>query len=255
MRGPLARKRWWPVGWGITPANAGTTARPRSSRYGSPDHPRECGDHGWASRVWDFDKGSPPRMRGPPHDSATSSTAPRITPANAGTTKARHRPAEWPPDHPRECGDHGPGRGIRQREQGSPPRMRGPPTQLQESQPTNQDHPRECGDHNPPWVTTILTEGSPPRMRGPHARMVAAFAASGITPANAGTTGSIVTAVLGDRDHPRECGDHCRSVGRPKGRVDHPRECGDHRSRSTRDYHQNGSPPRMRGPQRQEGPR
>ena len=100
----------------------------------------------------------------------------------------------------------------------------------------NGDHPRGCGEHGSVQNQSVQTPGSSPRMRVALRCLFVGLAASGIIPADAGST---TTAQLGRarwQDHPRGCGEHIifREVTRPV----------------------RGSSPRMRGaPKRHSQPR
>ena len=155
----------------------------------------------------------------------------RITPANAGTTDRGGRLRHPHGDHPRECGDHVGPLTIGVVDGGSPPRMRGPRCTCDAAYdrggitPANagttvsmramvrvpRDHPRECGDHRCHSENVSRSAGSPPRMRGPPSLYTPGVYSRGITPANAGTTPWMHRRKRGNRDHPRECGDHAAS--------------------------------------------
>ena len=151
------------------------------------------------------------------------------------------------PDHPRGCGENwlsdlwG---GIKN---GSPPRMRGKPSSGALADAAGgitpadagktffrsfircrrRDHPRGCGENafRNQYSTAIL--GSPPRMRGKRSCKVFQQSDAGITPADAGKTGS------GRQD--------------VRKRNHHPRGCGENRSLLGVTITELGSPPRMRG--------
>ena len=89
------------------------------------------------------------------------------------------------------------------------------------------DHPRVCGEKSAWTHLQVETQGSPPRMRGKGSVAVIGCQHRGITPAYAGKRGSSIINRIGNRDHPRVCGEKRR--GTPQG---HPGL---------------GSPPRMRG--------
>ena len=70
------------------------------------------------------------------------------------------------------------------------------------------DHPRACGDNPVRIKQAERREGSPPRLRGQLGRQCLKRKPPGITPALAGTTLWILSAVISERDHPRACGDN-----------------------------------------------
>ena len=91
------------------------------------DHPRGCGEHttGTSSSVEAV--GSSPRMRGAL--GAVDGPVPggRIIPADAGSTTYGHDHDCHDKDHPRGCGEHALGSRGNVNTQGSSPRMRGAP--------------------------------------------------------------------------------------------------------------------------------
>ena len=74
------------------------------------------------------------------------------------------------------------------------------------------DHPRLCGDHRMCALVKSPAPGSPPLMRGPLQIYHGQQPGAGITPAYAGTTGSIGIRGWEQADHPRLCGDHIRKL-------------------------------------------
>ena len=114
------------LGYGITPAYAGTTSEHQTAISHSKDHPRLRGDHSYSLRSMLPIVGSPPLTRGPRHRHGHRAGLHRITPAYAGTT---HRASCWQTswrDHPRLRGDHLPDSRYPWRALGSPPLTRGP---------------------------------------------------------------------------------------------------------------------------------
>ena len=86
MRGRLGSWCAGVAGWGLTPANAGTTSDGPGRPVDPGAHPRECGDDAGRYGLANMDGGSPPRMRGRRCSAALTGCARRLTPANAGTT-------------------------------------------------------------------------------------------------------------------------------------------------------------------------
>ena len=109
----------------ITPADAGKTLRWSFGSRPPQDHPRGCGENSPFAVATRFLTGSPPRMRGKQVDILDGAGDNRITPADAGKTRANQEPlcVNW--DHPRGCGENAHGLAARLRTHGSPPRMRG----------------------------------------------------------------------------------------------------------------------------------
>ena len=106
MRGALKGRPFDPIGFGIIPADAGSTWT--ESAYSNPhgDHPRGCGEHHPSTPTVPNGEGSSPRMRGAPSHAATKPIRAWIIPADAGSTgKGAGR---WfsNTDHPRGCGEH-----------------------------------------------------------------------------------------------------------------------------------------------------
>ena len=189
-------------------------------------------------------------MRGKPRYPVLPALSLRITPAGAGKTQARHIIASINWDHPRGCGEN-----IQQEcstcgQIGSPPRMRG--KQSADPEPENEngitpadagktvpsstrfayatDHPRGCGENFEQVIDVKQVAGSPPRMRGKQTETGGYIFKIGITPADAGKTGS-------PRGHRPQNGDH-------------PRGCGENRCMFSKYACNIGSPPRMRGKRR-----
>ena len=69
------------------------------------------------------------------------------------------------------------------------------------------DHPHACGekDHHPRNICCEI--GSPPRVRGKDSCSKSIDSLSGITPARAGKSASLIYRQLPCRDHPRACGE------------------------------------------------
>ncbi len=89
---------------GITPAYAGKTPFATPFKSMIWDHPRVCGKDVISAVIIYRGKGSPPRMRERPGESAVASVIHRITPAYAGKTleALTYMMHKW--DHPRVCG-------------------------------------------------------------------------------------------------------------------------------------------------------
>ena len=150
-------------------------------------------------------------------------------------------------DHPRGCREHCEAAALIDTIMGSSPRMRGAPYRRPgtsagrriipadagstRSQPLAivlpRDHPRGCGEHEHDDVLSSDLLGSSPRMRGALYRDNAFPGGNRIIPADAGSTGFAIGAVLMFADHPRGCGEHSASSVSARMRA--------------------GSSPRMRG--------
>ncbi len=90
----------------ITPAHAGSTSRSRCRATWLPDHPRSRGEHRPESAPAACEPGSPPLTRGVREGRDLRAGRERITPAHAGSTRARTVPATTSGDHPRSRGEH-----------------------------------------------------------------------------------------------------------------------------------------------------
>ena len=76
---------------GITPADAGKTARDCGRAADTEDHPRGCGENTLREYHNVYKAGSPPRMRGKHGFGDVWVRIPRITPADAGKTRRLRR--------------------------------------------------------------------------------------------------------------------------------------------------------------------
>ena len=128
MRGKLTAKPFFFTRFGITPAYAGKTQRPRISLSVIQDHPRVCGENVFRDQLGKNLMGSPPRMRGKLMLFPSFQSVSRITPAYAGKTKHAANRVNLLRDHPRVCGENRLSLTARCRREGSPPRMRGKPS-------------------------------------------------------------------------------------------------------------------------------
>ena len=192
-------------------------------------------------------KGSPPRVRGKQALQETGEIRTGITPACAGKTPRACVEYVRSRDHPRVCGEN-PARLHRsERRGGSPPRVRGkrrghpqggrrvgitPACAGKTIQPLialpgRGDHPRVCGENSSRKSRTASGSGSPPRVRGKLLEDRRHKGKRRITPAHAGKTLRGRNSPQHRPDHPRACGENCRSSSTPLRRR--------------------GSPPRMRG--------
>ena len=174
-----------------------------------------------------------------------------ITPAHAGKSSSKTPGHAAHRDHPRACGEKYSFDIIVERQEGSPPRMRGKDTlryilrflvgitpahagkslrPLVQPLPAR-DHPRACGEKETENVSTHHRIGSPPRMRGKVVPLEGVVPDNRITPAHAGKSCLSAAAPVRGRDHPRACGE--------KSSI----------KKTTPAYP--GSPPRMRGKEAQ----
>ena len=152
----------------IIPADAGNTEHCGLRPYGTPDHPRGCGEHQGSPRIRRSTRGSSPRMRGTLPGPVRVGHRRRIIPADAGNTACTWAWTPVPRDHPRGCGEHHCSVRLLLHHSGSSPRMRGTPLSRTDVSITvriipadagktdrpdgakgiTRDHPRGCGEHS-----------------------------------------------------------------------------------------------------------
>ena len=87
VRGKLHGRQRRGQGWGITPARAGKTSRLYDGAKTRRDHPRACGENYRTGEGISRAEGSPPRVRGKPHERLRHDRPGGITPARAGKTR------------------------------------------------------------------------------------------------------------------------------------------------------------------------
>ena len=125
MRGKAKNGISFPASNGITPAYAGKRQPLPGYSKQTRDHPRVCGEK-YHSRVFQqFNKGSPPRMRGKEFANIGEQAVKGITPAYAGKRLLWCRHSAGLRDHPRVCGEKDHSSCSLFSRLGSPPRMRG----------------------------------------------------------------------------------------------------------------------------------
>ena len=192
-------------------------------------------------------RGSPPRVRGTDCLKWRHFHVTRITPACAGNRSPQWMGGMGKWDHPRVCGEQTKLPNVTILPLGSPPRVRGTvlnfwiPDEMRRITPAcagnrtgcNRlyrpmgDHPRVCGEQFIDSLTIKSHRGSPPRVRGTGLSMTCPSSSVGITPACAGNSYLAYGKEYGVKDHPRVCGEQCRTPPHPgEGK---------------------GSPPRVRG--------
>ena len=131
-------------------------------------------------------------------------------------------------DHPRMCGEHLDAGSEQKPCPGSSPHVRGALLRLliaatiggiipacagstallTVDSSTSGDHPRMCGEHSLSKSIVMLKEGSSPHVRGALPACPPRSSLSGIIPACAGSTMSLMITPILHRDHPRMCGEH-----------------------------------------------
>ena len=186
MRGKGPRRSQHSGDLRITPAHAGKRRCSRQQSAWPWDHPRACGE----KLFWVF---FVVQRQG-------------ITPAHAGKRFIALTLSCSLKDHPRACGEKSRFHPARNRNQGSPPRMRGKDLQFSAKLPreritpahagkrsslypfsiAQEDHPRACGEKESLRAISYAGGGSPPRMRGKEELQVPRLPGLRITPAHAG---------------------------------------------------------------------
>ena len=156
MRGKGRRNGRAFPGNGITPAYAGKSFLMFLRSGLLRDHPRVCGEKG--SRIFQdpAGMGSPPRMRGKVMRRFSASAVGGITPAYAGKRLLRQLRHITSRDHPRVCGEKSGRRGLRVRQWGSPPRMRGKESLTFHSPPFAGITPAYAGKRIPPLSSMLF---------------------------------------------------------------------------------------------------
>ena len=138
--------------------------------------------------------------------------APGITPAHAGKSILRGYGVWSNTDHPRTCGEKCQPTNLSSAESGSPPHMRGKVKDEMNDLYKNKDHPRTCGEKSTASSEALITSGSPPHMRGKGLRYSCSSCRYGITPAHAGKSNKKKPRKIGEKDHPRTCGEKSSSI-------------------------------------------
>ena len=176
-----------------------------------------CGEKHHTKRCLCITSGSPPRVRGKAAHCGIGYTSLRITPACAGKRDCGGYPHNSAEDHPRVCGEKcrrilPPSRG-----RGSPPRVRGKVTIINDllaeiritpacagkscarlvRRCVGRDHPRVCGEKGRPVSGLRPAKGSPPRVRGKVDVLQVGERGDRITPACAGKSFLSLSPTLG----------------------------------------------------------
>ena len=227
MRGKApSRCRFLPC-HGITPAYAGKSVSANPNSLQERDHPRLCGEKHAFKKSAQYNRGSPPPMRGKGEFVMPVISCKGITPAYAGKRWYAQNSSCQCQDHPRLCGEKMCDVQSANRAEGSPPPMRG----KEEYSPLKndltritpayagkslrfltrnqhfQDHPRLCGEKCYTSCPAGLSLGSPPPMRGKVYRAGVQSTNPRITPAYAGKRKSENSKYSSSKDHPRLCGE------------------------------------------------
>ena len=227
MRGTLSPERPERCVPRIIPAHAGNSGAQTCPAYGSPDHPRACGELPTGVVVTLQYYGSSPRMRGTLDTPTNLGPIGRIIPAHAGNSAHDLKTRLARADHPRACGELLGFLCSQPDALGSSPRMRGTrlirhwrrgwlriiPAHAGNSWRQSPwprllaDHPRACGELILADVTAARLIGSSPRMRGTRFLDSLRNLRDRIIPAHAGNSTSLIGPVPLPPDHPRACGE------------------------------------------------
>ena len=216
----------------ITPACAGNSPSWGEHQRIREDHPRVCGEQSHMRPFSHGRNGSPPRVRGTDLVIQAGIEYVRITPACAGNSPLYEKDLPRSRDHPRVCGEQGAVRATTSPPIGSPPRVRGTvhggprgregwgitpacagnSISAPGSSPASGDHPRVCGEQAVALMVPLTVRGSPPRVRGTGQPKAPQTHGYRITPACAGNSGALHSLKRNMQDHPRVCGEQCRST-------------------------------------------
>ena len=156
------------------PAGAGNTLPDRPATGRRAVHPRRCGEHPKAVRVFSSSDGSSPQVRGTRARSTLATEYPRFIPAGAGNTFL-----------PLDTLTH---------RHGSSPQVRGTHGFGVLTCPPSSVHPRRCGEHIRKANSPSLETGSSPQVRGTLCRERFERGFSRFIPAGAGNTSNIAFA-------------------------------------------------------------
>ena len=111
--------------WGLIPAHAGKTPRPRWSRRAAGAHPRSRGENSPSAVVSPSGWGSSPLTRGKPSGRRLLDALAGLIPAHAGKTCRELLTFPYCEAHPRSRGENGPFQLVRLEVRGSSPLTRG----------------------------------------------------------------------------------------------------------------------------------
>ena len=174
----------------------------------SEAHPRVCGENVRPLRKLFRQVGSPPRVRGKRRRGTVCQRGAGLTPACAGKTSSFLMHIHWTQAHPRVCGENALVRHAGLPCRGSPPRVRGKPSQPGSKTQTPRltpacagktkqskthyvggwAHPRVCGENAGFSLGFRRSYGSPPRVRGKRICQTHYVQHHRLTPACAGKT-------------------------------------------------------------------
>ena len=117
-------RRGWKVFRNI-PAYAGKTFGRKQPKKNTPEHPRVCGENSLKDKLFAWNEGTSPRMRGKPRPCHLRLHNIRNIPAYAGKTWRRSFHRWTGAEHPRVCGENPVAYAMSISDTGTSPRMRG----------------------------------------------------------------------------------------------------------------------------------
>ena len=173
-------------------------------------------------------RGSSPLARGTQLTFCFAGIARGLIPARAGNTGADGPFNRRARAHPRSRGEHGTGTSSLRSKLGSSPLARGTPAYDgftprvfgliparagNTYRPTHQStcrraHPRSRGEHLRDFTAQLLDSGSSPLARGTLRCSISIRRMTGLIPARAGNTGTLLELLRVRRAHPRSRGEH-----------------------------------------------
>ena len=224
---------------GLIPARAGKTPAHGFGVRDKGAHPRACGENFTFGGRGKIIEGSSPRVRGKLERPAPTVNITRLIPARAGKTGGGRARCTASRAHPRACGENDRMFVDLGDPDGSSPRVRGKRGKLvggsravrlipARAGKTNRSdgidrsstaHPRACGE-NWKWSDSPgRASGSSPRVRGKLPAHELNAAGQRLIPARAGKTSDSLRSSLGDRAHPRACGENAIVVAYNKSET------------------------------------
>ena len=151
--------------------------------------------------------GSSPHVRGTPDGLVGGLGHRRFIPACAGNASSPQLMTQWPPVHPRMCGERFCARELSALNTGSSPHVRGTPMAIVVGAEFSAVHPRMCGERL--WISKSLPFffGSSPHVRGTLLKRQPRPHPMRFIPACAGNAGRLPALGQSHAVHPRMCGE------------------------------------------------
>ncbi len=154
-------------------------------------------------------------MRGTRRYAGWSGCSSRFIPAGAGNTLRIPPPSLIRPVHPRGCGEHRMSKLKSTGQAGSSPRVRGTLYPYQIEGAEFRFIPAGAGNTVEVSQMIMLSCGSSPRVRGTRVGEITMRMPQRFIPAGAGNTSGRIEILTDVPVHPRGCGEHILSLGRP----------------------------------------